>query len=85
MKNILVPVGTTDNTVTNLKVAIGLASMSGARVYLINTYKEFSRVAGLTKVNQLVIEDSEEELDQVLAQVDTKNVEVIARPVKGDP
>ena len=85
MKNILVPVGTTDNTVTNLKVAIGLASMSGARVYLINTYKEFSRVAGLTKVNQLVIEDSEEELDEVLAQVDTKNVEVIARPVKGDP
>lgn len=85
MKNILVPVGNTANGVTNLKYAIHFASMSGAKVYLINVYKEFSRVGSLTKVNQLVIEDHQEQLDEVLAQVDTKGVEVIAKPVKGDP
>ena len=84
IKNILVPVGSSENAVTNLKFAVGLASMNGATIYLISLYKEFSKVAGLTKVNQLVIEDSESELQQVLDQVDTQNVEVIARSVKGD-
>lgn len=85
IKNILVPVGRTDNAVTNLKFAVGLASMNGAKVYLISLYKEFSKVAGLTKVNQLIIEDSDNELEEVLKQVDTKNVDVVARSVKGDP
>ncbi|PQB06060.1 universal stress protein UspA [Aureitalea marina] len=84
MKNILVPVSNTAHAVTNLKFAVGLASMNGATVYLINLYKEFSKVAGLTKVNQLIIEDSEAQLNEVLNQVDTQNVEVVARPVKGD-
>lgn len=86
MKNILVPVGSVENAVTNLKFAIHLAAMhgGGSKVYLINLYKEFSRVAGLTKVNQLIIEDSQEQLDEVLKQVDTRGVEVIDKPVKGD-
>lgn len=85
MKNILVPVGSTSNAITNLKYAIHLASINGATVYLINLYKEFSKVGGLTKVNQLIIEDSEELLDHVLQEVDTKGVEVISKSIKGDP
>lgn len=86
MRNILVPVGSVENAVTNLKFAIHLAAMhgGGSKVYLINLYKEFSRVAGLTKVNELIIEDSQEQLDEVLKQVDTRGVEVIDKPVKGD-
>jgi len=85
MKNILVPVGSVDSGINNLKYAVNFASMSGAKVYLINLYKEFSKVAGLTKVNQLVIDDSQAILDEVLRAVDTKGVEVIDKPVKGDP
>lgn len=85
MKNILVPVGTTANAITNLKYAIHLASMNAATVYLINLYKEFSKVGGLTKVNQFMIEDSEELLNQVLAEVDKKGVNVISKSIKGDP
>ncbi|MEM7085845.1 MAG: universal stress protein [Bacteroidota bacterium] len=85
MKNILVPVGTKDGGLNNLRYAINFAAMSGARVYVVNIYKEFSKVAGLTKVNQLMIEDSEAILNNLLDQVDTKGVEVIARPIKGDP
>lgn len=85
MKNILVPVNAFSSGVTNLRYAVNLASISGAKVYLVNTYKEFSRVGGLTKVNQLIVEDSEELLDKVVAEVDTKGVEVISISLKGDP
>ncbi len=85
MKNILVPVGTLSNAIINLQYAIHLASINGATVYLINLYKEFSKVGGLTKVNQLIIADSEDLLEQVTQEVDFKGVEVIAKSIKGDP
>lgn len=85
MKNILVPVSSVHSAVTNLRYAVNLASINGANVYLVNLYKEFSRVGTLTKVNQLIIEDSEELLNQVLAEVDTKGVSVVAKAIKGDP
>ena len=85
MKKILVPVGNTNNGITNLRYAVNFASMSGASVYLVNIYKEFSKVGSLTKVNELILEESQEQLDKVIAAVDTKGVEVIARAIKGDP
>ncbi len=85
MKNILVPVGSKEGGLNNLRYAVNFAAMTGARVYLVNIYKEFSKVAGLTKVNQLMIEDSEALLDDLMKEVDTQGVEVIAKPIKGDP
>ncbi len=85
MKNILVPVGSTSNGINNLQYAVNFASMSGARVYLINIYKEFSKVGGLTKVNQLIFEDNEKQLKEVMDSVDIMGVEVFARPIKGNP
>ncbi len=84
MKNILVPIGTVDKGVTNLQYAVNLAAMSGATVYLVSMYKEFSKVGTLTKVNQLIIEDTEAQLQEVLDAVDTKGVNVVTRPIKGD-
>jgi len=85
MKNILVPVGSKESGINNLQYAINFAAMSGAKVYLINIYKAFSKVGGLTKVNLLMMDDSEALLDDLLSQVDTKGIEVIAKPVQGDP
>ena len=85
MKNILVPVGSTENGINNLKYAVNFASMSGGTVYLINIYKEFSKVGGLTKVNQLMIDENEKQLEEVISAVNTIGVEVIAKPVKGNP
>ena len=85
MKNILVPVGSTESAITNLKYAINLASLTGATVYLINLYKEFSKVGRLTKVNELIVEESEEQLELVLKEVNTKGVDVISKSLKGDP
>ena len=85
MKNLLVPIGSMDGGKNNLQYAVNVASISGARVYLVNIYKEFSKVAGLTKVNQLMIEDSEALLEELMSQVDTNGIEVLAKSIKGDP
>lgn len=85
MKNILVPVGSTENGFNNLRYAVNFALMTGAKVYLINLYKEFSKVGNLTKVNQLIIEENEAQLQEVLDGVETKGVEVMAKAIKGDP
>ena len=85
MKNILVPVNSTENGINNLKYAVNFASMSGGKVYLINIYKEFSKVGGLTKVNQLMINESANQLQKVIDAVNTTAVEVIAKPIKGNP
>ena len=85
MKNILVPVGSTENGINNLKYAVNFASMSGAKVYLINIYKEFSKVGALTKINQLILHENEKQLEEVISAVNTIGVEVISKPIKGNP
>ena len=85
MKNILVPVGTIESGVNNLRYAINFATITGAKVYMINIYQEFSKVAGLTKVNELMMQDSEDILKDLMAQVDTRDVDVMAKSIKGDP
>ncbi|RLD23448.1 MAG: universal stress protein [Bacteroidetes bacterium] len=85
MKKILVPVGTMESGVNNLRYAIDFATITGATVYVVNIYREFSKVAGLTKVNELMMQDSADILANLLAQVDIQEVEVIAKPIKGDP
>ncbi|MFC7356232.1 universal stress protein [Jejudonia soesokkakensis] len=84
MKNILVPVGSSINAVSNLQYAIDLADEMDAFVYVISVFKEFSKVGGLTKVNEIIKEDSTNRLDEVLAQVDKKGVTVIAHTLKGN-
>lgn len=83
MKNILVPIGSSENTVSNLQYAIDLAQEMNAYVYVISVFHEVSKVGGLTKVNAIMKEDSENRLEKVLSQVDKKDVTVIAHPIKG--
>ena len=85
MKKIIVPVGNTENGITNLRYAVKFASLSGATVYLVNIYREFSKVGGLTKVNELIHEESEAQLEKIIDAVDTGDVNVVARAIKGDP
>jgi len=83
MKNILVPVGSSENSVSNLQYAIDLAAEMDAYVYVISVFQELSKVGGLTKVNAILKEESENRLDEVLYKVDFKGVTVISHPIKG--
>jgi nucleotide-binding universal stress UspA family protein len=84
MKNILVPIGSSANSVSNLQYAIDLAQELGAYVYVISVFQELSKVGGLTKVNAIMMEDSENRLKEVLSQVNKRDVTVIAHPIKGE-
>jgi len=83
MKNILVPVGASENSASNLQYAIDLAQDLDANVYVVSVFKEFSKVGGLSKVNALLKEESESNLEAVMSKVDFKDVSVIAHPIKG--
>ncbi|MCB0465871.1 MAG: universal stress protein [Aequorivita sp.] len=84
MKNILVPVGSSANSISNLQYAIDLAESINGNVYVVSVFQELSKVGGLSKVNTILKEESENRLDEVLSQVDRKNVQVIAHPIKGE-
>lgn len=83
MKNILVPIGDSENAVSTLQYAVDLAKETDANVYAVSVFQEMSKVGGLTKVNAIMKADTQERLDEVLSQVDKKGVHVIAHPTKG--
>ncbi|MAN60242.1 MAG: universal stress protein UspA [Flavobacteriaceae bacterium] len=83
MRNILVPVGSSENSTSNLQYAIDLAQQTDANVYVVSVFQELSKVGGLAKVNTLLKEESEKNLNQVLSKVDMKDVTVVAHPIKG--
>jgi nucleotide-binding universal stress UspA family protein len=84
MKNILVPIGSSENSASNLQYAIDLAKEVNANVYVVSVFQELSKVGGLSKVNTILKEESENRLDEVLSLVDMKGVQVIAHPIKGE-
>jgi nucleotide-binding universal stress UspA family protein len=84
MKNILVPVGSSKSAASNLQYAIDLAKEVDANVYVISVFKQVSKVGGLTKLNEIMKEDSKNRIAEVMAAVDTKGVTVVAHPIKGD-
>ncbi len=84
MQNILVPIGSSENSVSNLQYAIDLAKEIGANVYVVSVFQELSKVGGLSKVNTLLKEESENRLDEALSLVENKGVQVIAHPIKGE-
>jgi nucleotide-binding universal stress UspA family protein len=83
MKNILVPLGTSSSSTDTLQYAIDFAHEIDANVYVISIFQEFSKVAGMAKVNTLLKEESENRINDALSKVDRRDVSVIAHPIKG--
>lgn len=85
MKNILVPVGSSTNAQSNLQYAIDLASFIGdVNVYVISVFKEFSKAGTGTRLNRIMEEDTQSNIEKVIKAVDHKDIHVIAHPLKGD-
>ncbi|MGB8704922.1 MAG: universal stress protein [Gillisia sp.] len=84
MKNILVPVGASKNSISNLQYAIDLAKEMDANVYVVSVFQELSKVGTFTKVNNILKEDSQHRLAEVMSKVDFKDVHVVAHPIKGE-
>ena len=68
MKNILVPVGTIENGINNVRYATSFAAMTNARIYI---------TCIKTLATELI-------LKEVLENVNTQDVQVVSKPISGD-
>ncbi|HET8855078.1 MAG TPA: universal stress protein [Salinimicrobium sp.] len=83
MKNILVPVGASENSASNLQYAIDLAHEFDANVYVVSVFQELSMLGNTEQENAEIRRETRERIDAVLHQVDQRDVSVIAHPIKG--
>lgn len=84
MKNFLVPIGSSGNAVNTLQYAIDFAKVVNAKIYVTQVY-ESTKVAGALKnIDAFLEEENKKHLQEVLDEVDTKNVVVALASVKGE-
>lgn len=83
MKNILVPVGTSPNTISHLQYAVDFAEFFGAKLYVVHVYKVYSKAGTMVNLDQILERESKEFLNDLVSKIDTKNVEVITKALKG--
>lgn len=83
MKNILVPVGSSSNAISHLQYAIDFAQAFGAKVYVVQIYDVYSKAGTMIKIDHILERESYDFLKSHVAQVNTKDVEVIIKSFKG--
>ncbi|EGV43146.1 universal stress protein [Bizionia argentinensis JUB59] len=83
MKNILVPVGSSQNAVSHLQYAVDFAKAFGAKIYVVQVYDVYSKAGTVIKIDHILERESNEFLKAHVAQVDTKDVEIVLKSFKG--
>ncbi len=86
MKNILVPLGLSEDSVSIslFQYAIDLAKELGGTIYAVEIFKELPRTGSLPSVNKTLEEITASSIEEKLHGLDRKGVELIALPLKGD-
>ncbi|PQV49494.1 nucleotide-binding universal stress UspA family protein [Jejuia pallidilutea] len=84
MKNILVPVGSSKNAISHLQYAVDFAEAFGAKLFVVQVYNVFTKAGTMINVDKIIERESLEFLQGLVKQVDTKNVDVFVRTLKGD-
>lgn len=83
MKTILVPVGSSKNAKSHLQYAVDFAKAFGAKLYVVQIYNVYTKAGTMIKVDHIIERESKAFLDEHVASIDTKGVEVITRTFKG--
>jgi len=83
MKNILVPIGISKNTLSHLQYAVDFAEAFGAKLYVVHIYKVFSKAGTIINLDHILEREGKEYLNELISQIDTKNVEIITKALKG--
>ncbi|PKQ45933.1 universal stress protein [Confluentibacter flavum] len=84
MKNILVPLGTSTNSISHLQYAIDLAESFGAKLFVVQTYNVYTKAGTMVNVDAILARESKAYLDDLISKVDTKGVDYIVKSLKGD-
>ena len=83
MKNILVPVGSSKNALSHLQYAVDFAKAFGAKLYVVQVYNVYTKAGTMIKIDHILERESKTFLDGLVSKIDTKNVEVITKVLKG--
>ena len=83
MKNILVPIGSTEAAQNTLQYAIDFAADIEANVYVFRAYKAKSKAGTMINVDAIIERETNLYLRTMVNAVDTKNVEVKLISAKG--
>jgi len=83
MKNILVPVGSSKNAISHLKYAVDFAKTFGAKLYVVQVYNVYTKAGTMIKVDHILERESKEYLNNLISKIDTKEVELIVKVLKG--
>ena len=83
MKNILVPVGTSKNVKNHLQYAVDFAQAYGAKLYVVQIYNVYTKAGTMIKIDDIIERESKSYLNQLISELETKDVEIITRSLKG--
>lgn len=84
MKNILVPIGSSENSKSTLQYAIDLANVIKADVYVLRAYKVHSKAGTIINVDAILERESNLYLRSVISSVDRKSLDIKLISAKGD-
>jgi len=83
MKNILVPVGSSKNAKSHLQYAVDFAKEFNAKLFIVQVYNVYTKAGTMIKVDHILERESKEYLNGLVSKIDTKDVEVIVKVLKG--
>ena len=83
MKNILVPVGSSRNAQSHLQYAVDFAEAFGANLFVVQIYNVYTKAGTMIKIDHILERESKAYLEQLVSEVDTKNVHIIIKSLKG--
>lgn len=83
MKNILVPVGSSNNLVSHLQYAVDFAKYFEAKLYVVQVYNVYAKAGTMVNIDQILQQESLNYLNGIMSKIDTKGVEVFTKILKG--
>ena len=84
MKNILVPIGSSENSINTLQYAIDFANEVGANVYALRAYKVQSKAGTMIDVNAILERESNLYMRSMINSVDRKGKDIKLISSKGN-
>jgi nucleotide-binding universal stress UspA family protein len=83
MKNILIPVGSSENAISHLQYAVDFAKYFGAKLYVVQVYNVYTKAGTMIKIDHIVERESKAFLEKHVSKIDTKGIEVVTKTIKG--
>lgn len=84
MKNILVPIGTSSTSHETLQYAIDFAVEFSANIFVMDVFSVSSKTGTLANITEKIAKTSRENLKEVIAKVDAKNIAIKIATYNGE-